>query len=281
MSQMNSASFILNGKKVDIAAKDLMSTAKPYFVVDGYDFVAYPNRNSVPFREFYKIPEAETVIRGTLRYEGNPTFIKAFADAGWLDTEEKVWLKPGMTWANITQRVTGAADSSERYTLSFRCSIGILLTTLHSSALIASTKEKCRFPSETESDRITSGMRYFGLFSSEEATIREGNLLDTLCGQLEKLLSFQPGERDLLMLQHKFVVEWEDGQKVSDPPSQTSCQEMATIPYVLSSSFNTPAGPFLFVERHELTELFRKLSPLRLNCWEIRKGTQECRSPLE
>ena len=59
-------------------------------------------------------------------------------------------------------------------------------------------------------------MRYFGLFSSDEATIRGGNLLDTLCGQLEKLLSFQPGERDLVMLQHKFVVEWEDGKKVSD-----------------------------------------------------------------
>lgn len=59
-------------------------------------------------------------------------------------------------------------------------------------------------------------MRYFGLFSSQEATIRGHNLLDSLCGQLEKLLSFQPGERDLVMLQHKFVVEWSDGQKVSD-----------------------------------------------------------------
>ena len=58
-------------------------------------------------------------------------------------------------------------------------------------------------------------MRYFGLFSSDEATIRGGNLLDTLCGQLEKLLSFRPGERDLVMLQHKFVVEWDDGKKVS------------------------------------------------------------------
>lgn len=83
MSQMNSASFISNGKQVDIAAKDLMSTAKPYFVVERYDFVAYPNRNSVPFREFYKIPEAETVIRGSLRYEGNPAFIKAFCRC-WL-----------------------------------------------------------------------------------------------------------------------------------------------------------------------------------------------------
>ena len=32
MSQMNSASFILNGKQVDIAAKDLMSHAEPLFI---------------------------------------------------------------------------------------------------------------------------------------------------------------------------------------------------------------------------------------------------------
>ncbi|KAL9136591.1 MAG: hypothetical protein Q9175_002210 [Cornicularia normoerica] len=194
MSQMNSASFILNGKQVDIAAKDLMSTAKPYFVMDGYDFVAYPNRDSVPFKDFYKIPEADTVVRGSLRYVGNPAFIKAFADAGWLDAKKQEWLTPGLTWAQITQRVTGAADTSE-------------------SSLMASTKGKCKFPSEAEADRITSGMRYFGLFTSQEATIRDHNLLDSLCGQLEKLLSFQPGERDLVMLQHKFVVEWSDGKK--------------------------------------------------------------------
>lgn len=124
MSQMNSASFILNGRQVDIAAEELMATAKPYFVADGYDFVAYPNRNSVPFREFYKIPEAETVVRGSLRYEGNPTFIKAFADAGWLDASKKEWLKSGMTWAQISQHVTGAVDSSERYTIRLHFIIG-------------------------------------------------------------------------------------------------------------------------------------------------------------
>lgn len=123
MSQMNSASFILDGKQVDIAAEDLMATAKPYFVVNGYDFVAYPNRNSVPFREFYKIPEADTIVRGSLRYDGNPAFIKAFADTGWLDASEKAWLKPGITWAQITQHVTDAVDLSERYVPRFRATI--------------------------------------------------------------------------------------------------------------------------------------------------------------
>lgn len=111
-----------------------------------------------------------------------------------------------MTWADITHRVTGAADTSERYALLQDMDITCLIT-LFSSSLVAATKEKCKFPSEAESDPITSGMRYFGLFSSQEATIPGSNLLDTLCGQLEKLLSFQSGERDLMMLQQKFVVE--------------------------------------------------------------------------
>ena len=115
LSQRNSASFILDDKQVDIAAKDLMASAKPYFVMDGYDFVAYANRNSVPFKEFYKIPEARTVVRGSLRYDGNPMFIKAFADIGWLDATGKDWLIEGLTWAQIHARITGANDSSEKY----------------------------------------------------------------------------------------------------------------------------------------------------------------------
>jgi len=57
-------------------------------------------------------------------------------------------------------------------------------------------------------------MRWMGLFSSEAVTIVGGNLLDTLCARLEKLMGFGPGERDLVMLQHKFLVEWSDGKKV-------------------------------------------------------------------
>lgn len=45
---------------MEIPAQDLMTTAKPLYVMDGYNFVAYPNRNSLPFRESYNIPEAHT-----------------------------------------------------------------------------------------------------------------------------------------------------------------------------------------------------------------------------
>lgn len=92
-----------------------MGVAKPYFVLEGYDFVAYPNRDSVPFREYYGIPEAETVIRGSLRYAGNPAFVKALIGLGWLDTEPKDWLKTGLSWAQVFQKAIEANDASERY----------------------------------------------------------------------------------------------------------------------------------------------------------------------
>lgn len=76
-------------------------------------------------------------------------------------------------------------------------------------------KELCKFPDESEASRIISGFRWIGLFSSEKVKPRAGNLLDTLCAQLEGLMKYEQGERDLVMLQHKFVVEWQDGKEVS------------------------------------------------------------------
>ena len=105
-----------------------MATAKPYFVLDGYDFVAYPNRNSIPFQDFYDIPEADTVIGGSPRYEGNPTFFKALIGLGWLNTDKKDWLKPGLTWAQVMQSAIGSKDSSERYTLTVLADFATLVS---------------------------------------------------------------------------------------------------------------------------------------------------------
>lgn len=55
-------------------------------------------------------------------------------------------------------------------------------------------------------------MRWIGMFSEEKIKPRQGNLLDTLCAQLEALMQYEEGERDLVMLQHKFIVEWADGK---------------------------------------------------------------------
>jgi len=114
LALLNSASYLKDTKRVEVVGKELMGVAKPYFITPAYAFVAYPNRDSTPFSKFYNIPEAETVVRGTLRYQGFPEFIKALVDIGFLDATEKEYLKTGkLTWAQVTQQAVGASDDSE------------------------------------------------------------------------------------------------------------------------------------------------------------------------
>ena len=56
------------------------------------------------------------------------------------------------------------------------------------------------------------GLKWLGLFSSAPATPR-GSALDTLCGLLEARMAYAPGERDLVLLQHRFEVVYADGRR--------------------------------------------------------------------
>lgn len=68
-------------------------------------FVAYPNRDSTTFKEKYQIPEAETVVRGTLRYQGFPAFINALVELGFLNETAQAWLAPGasLAWVRLAR----------------------------------------------------------------------------------------------------------------------------------------------------------------------------------
>lgn len=192
-----------------------MASAMPYHVMDGYDFLAYPNRDSTPFREFYNIPEAQTVIRGSLRYNGNPQLTRALQKTGWLDTELQPWLDKTMSWAEITARTTNSSGSSEEYVQVFcKCVQVTLLLTSSIRALITAIKTVCDYADEDEHDLIISGFRWLGLLSTKQADVQD-TLLDTLAKRVEGIMRFKLGERDLVMLQHKFEVEWANGEKVS------------------------------------------------------------------
>ncbi|PSS06958.1 hypothetical protein M430DRAFT_54252 [Amorphotheca resinae ATCC 22711] len=189
----NAASFYQDGKIVNVAGPDLMATAKPYHIYPGFAFVAYPNRDSTPYKERYNIPEAQTIIRGTLRYAGFPEFVKVLVDMGFLSDEEQSCLKEPIPWKEATQKILGASSSSEK-------------------DLTWAISSKATFKDNEQKERLLAGLKWLGIFSDEKITPR-GNPLDTLCATLEKKMQFGEGERDLVMLQHKFEVELKDGTK--------------------------------------------------------------------
>jgi saccharopine dehydrogenase (NADP+, L-glutamate forming) len=198
----NAAKIYKDGKEFSIAGPDLMATAKPYYIYPGFAFVAYPNRDSTPFRERYAIPEAQTLCRGTLRYQGFPQMIKALVDMGFLSDEPADFLAQPSAWKDATQKILGAASSS-------------------TADLQAAIEAKTAFASADDRTRIFGGLKWIGLFSDEQ-TIPRGNPLDTLCATLERKMQYGPGERDLVMLQHKFDIEHADGAK--ETRTSTLCQ---------------------------------------------------------
>lgn len=187
----NAASYWQDGKVVDVKSEDLMATAKPYFIYPGFAFVCYPNRDSTTYKQLYNIPEAETVIRGTLRYQGFPEFIKVFVDLGFLKDSPNDAFAKAIPWKEAFAKLIGASSSSE-------------------DALVAKISELATFKSEDDKTRILSGLKWLGLFSDKNITPK-GNPLDTLCATLEELMQYEQGERDLVCLQHKFGIEWADG----------------------------------------------------------------------
>ncbi|KAJ9161225.1 Saccharopine dehydrogenase [Coniochaeta hoffmannii] len=198
----NNGKWWKDGKVVEVEGKDLMKEAKPYFIYPGYAFVAYPNRDSTPYKERYNIPEAQTIIRGTLRYQGFPEFIKVLVDIGFLEDAASETLSKPVAWREATKEVVGAASSSPE-------------------DLEATILKKATFASPEEQKRILGGLRWIGLFSDEQITPR-GNPLDTLCAALEKKMAYEEGERDLVMLQHKLEIEHADGSR--ETRTSTLCE---------------------------------------------------------
>lgn len=215
----NNAKFWKDGKVVEVAGKELMGTAKPYYIYPGYAFVAYPNRDSTVFKQRYSIPEAETVIRGTLRYQGFPEFIRTLVEIGFLtETPHDILSKP-VSWREATQAIVGANSPSE-------------------TALKAAIVSKASFTSPEEQSRILSGLAWVGLFSDEPITPR-GNPLDTLCATLENKMQYEGEERDMVMLQHKFEIEHADGRsetrtstlvEYGDPKGYSAMAKLVGVP---------------------------------------------------
>jgi saccharopine dehydrogenase (NADP+, L-glutamate forming) len=215
----NTAKFYQDGKVEEVSGDQLMGCAKPYFIYPGYAFVAYPNRDSSIYKERYNIPEADTIIRGTLRYQGFPEFIKTLVDMGFLKDDPQDFLKSAIPWKEATQKILGANTSSEQD----------LKWAIASSTQFASTEEK---------ERILAGLRWIGIFSDEKIDPR-GNPLDTLCASLEKKMQYEEGERDLVMLQHRFEIENKDGSKETrtstlvdngDPKGYSAMAKLVGVP---------------------------------------------------
>ena len=64
-----------------------------------------------------------------------------------------------------------------------------------------------------ERTHILKGLHWLGIFSDTQHVDPKSTPLDALCVLLEEKLAFEPGERDMVILQHRFKIEHADGRQ--------------------------------------------------------------------
>jgi saccharopine dehydrogenase (NADP+, L-glutamate forming) len=184
LASSNSARFLENGRIVEIEGKNLFLDPKVEEIEGLGKFEVYPNRDSVPYQEQYGLKDALTVIRGTYRNLGWCETLKKIVDLGLVDETPQPGLK-GITYKKMVADLVGCPADQR---------------------LKEATAAKLGIPSSSE---IIKRLEWLGLFSDE--TVPDvGNRLDILSERMQEKLFFKAGEKDMLILRHRFIVENKD-----------------------------------------------------------------------
>jgi saccharopine dehydrogenase (NADP+, L-glutamate forming) len=185
LASKNSAKYLKDGRVVTIPAADLFARPETIGIPGLGEFEGYPNRDSVAYRDAYGIPEALSVFRGTLRYPGWCETLRKMAELGLLDDAPKD--RAGVTFEGLMRELAQAAPGAD------------------AKAAVAS-----KLGLETGS-AILSRLEWLGLFETKPLPAPTGSALDNLTALMIDKLRYEEGERDMVVLQHEFLVRTESG----------------------------------------------------------------------
>ncbi len=187
LASRNSAKFLENGEVVNIEGKDLFLNKRPETVEGLGDFEVYPNRDSMTYLKIYGLEEAQTVMRGTYRNIGWCDTFKKIVDLGLVD-ETPIPGIEGVTFKKMMADLIGVSENED---------------------VKAKVAEKVGLQTD---NLVINNLDWLGLFSDDKVA-QCNNRLDILSEQLLEKLKFADGERDMIILQHKFFVENADNSK--------------------------------------------------------------------
>jgi saccharopine dehydrogenase-like NADP-dependent oxidoreductase len=184
----NSARFRRDGELVEVSGLVLFDHRVPVpVVIDGEEILleGYPNRDSLPYLDSYGIESARTMFRGTLRFPGWCVTLRKMVDLGWLDETERDDLAD-LSFAGLTARLAGCEGSTDL------------------------AGDVAAFLKLERDDVAIANLEWLGLFADETLPKGVSAPIDALTARMLERMSYRPGERDLLILQHEFLAAYPD-----------------------------------------------------------------------
>jgi len=183
----NSARYLKNGEVVNITSEDLFDNYLTIPIEKLGDFEGYPNRDSIPYIDLYGIQSTKTMLRGTLRNLGWCSTLKKVVDLGILDKEERDWTDH--TYSEFMRRIVDAPQGSDV------------------------KKAVSTYLNIDQGSDIIRRLEWLGLFSDDTVPVGKGGAIDVLAARMIEKMSFEEGERDMIVLEHTFEAAYPDGQR--------------------------------------------------------------------
>jgi saccharopine dehydrogenase (NADP+, L-glutamate forming)/spermidine synthase len=180
LASKSPARFLKDGAVVTVPGEELFDGRIVLAIPGLGEFEGYPNRDSVPYGESYGIPECRTILRGTLRYPGWCETMKRIGEIGLLDDAERPL--SGRTYGDLLAELAGAPAPAD-----LRGAVAAKLGLEPDSGIL---------------DRF----EWLGLLGADPLPVDKGSPLDVLAARMIEKLSYGPGERDMIVLQHEFLV---------------------------------------------------------------------------
>ncbi|MBP7146988.1 MAG: saccharopine dehydrogenase NADP-binding domain-containing protein [Acidobacteria bacterium] len=197
----NPARYLANGEVVDIPGDELFASPETVSVPGAGTFEGYPNRDSISYIDMYGLKDVRTMFRGTLRNVGHCACWYRWVKLDLFAREPRFDLK-GMTKAGFLRSFVPNRGADLKKALAERMGVA----TDH---------------------RAVTNLEWLGLFEEAPLPIAEGGNVDVMAAAMLEKCPFAPGERDMLVMQHEFTIEY---------PSRTE-KSLATL-----VDFGIPGG---------------------------------------
>jgi saccharopine dehydrogenase-like NADP-dependent oxidoreductase len=149
------------------------------------EFEVYPNGDALRYVSLYELDDLHEMFRGTLRYPGWCAAMGALARLGLLDLTPRRW-PAGTTFARFLDEFVPAGDGSLERRLQRHLGLA-------------------------DGHDVLTRFRWAGLVSDAPIPAGAHTPIDVLAERFQQLLRYEDGERDMVVLQHRFDAVEESG----------------------------------------------------------------------
>uniref|UniRef100_A0A673AZP7 Uncharacterized protein n=1 Tax=Sphaeramia orbicularis TaxID=375764 RepID=A0A673AZP7_9TELE len=173
LNTISPAIYLKDGKMVSIpAGGSLMDSTTPMDFLPGFNLEGFPNRDSTKYSEPYGIQSAHTLVRGTLRFQGFSSAMSGFVKLGLINSEPCPFHEH-ISWKELLCKQMGLPSSISQDAFE-----------------------------EAVYEREKASWGYLGLFFLDELVPHADSVLAALAKHLEAKLSFDKGERDMIIMRN-------------------------------------------------------------------------------